>query len=99
MARIRFRRREKMKTFTLLMASLMLLASHSATAELTVFACEPEWGALTEELGGDDVEVYTATTAFQDPHRIEARPSLIAQTRLADLMVCSGAELEIGWLP
>jgi zinc/manganese transport system substrate-binding protein len=88
-----------MKITSLLIASLMLLANHSAAAELRVFACEPEWGALTEELGGDDVEVYTATTAFQDPHRIEARPSLIAQTRLADLMVCSGAEMEIGWLP
>ena len=68
-------------------------------AALNVFACEPEWGALATELGGDAVKVYTATTAFQDPHRIEARPSLIAQMRRADLVVCTGAELEIGWLP
>ncbi len=40
-----------------------------------------------------------ATTALQDPHRIEARPSLIARARNADLLVCTGAELEIGWLP
>ncbi len=70
-----------------------------AHATLNVFACEPEWGALATELGGDAVKVYTATTAFQDPHRIEARPSLIAQMRRADLAVCTGAELEIGWLP
>lgn len=70
-----------------------------AHAALNVFACEPEWGALATELGGDAVRVYTATTAFQDPHRIEARPSLIAQMRRADLAVCTGAELEIGWLP
>ncbi len=80
-------------------AVLGLLAAQCAAAELQVFACEPEWAALAQQLGGEDVEVYTATTAFQDPHRIEARPSLIAQTRQADLMVCSGAELEIGWLP
>ena len=64
-----------------------------------MFACEPEWGALARELGGDAVRVYSATTAFQDPHHIEARPSLIAQMRRADLAVCTGAELEVGWLP
>jgi zinc/manganese transport system substrate-binding protein len=66
---------------------------------LDVFACEPEWGALAAELGGKDVRVYTATTALQDVHRIQARPSLIAKYRQADLVVCTGAELEVGWLP
>jgi len=70
-----------------------------ATAALNVFACEPEWGSLAQEIGGDKVSVYSATTALQDPHRIEARPSLIARIRSADLLVCSGSELEIGWLP
>ena len=70
-----------------------------AHAALNVFACEPEWGTLASELGGDAVKVYTATTAMQDPHRIEARPSLIAQMRRAQLVVCTGAELETGWLP
>jgi zinc/manganese transport system substrate-binding protein len=70
-----------------------------AAAALNVFACEPEWGALAQELGGDKVSVYTATTALQDPHRIEARPSLIARIRSTDLLICSGSELEIGWIP
>ena len=70
-----------------------------AGAALNVFACEPEWGALAQELGGDKVSVFSATTALQDPHRVEARPSLIARIRNADLVVCSGSELEIGWLP
>jgi zinc/manganese transport system substrate-binding protein len=68
-------------------------------AALNIFACTPEWGALAKELGGDKASVYTATTALQDPHRIEARPSLIARARSADLMVCTGAELEAGWAP
>lgn len=75
------------------------LSALPAQAALKVFACEPEWGALTRELGGDDVEVYTATTALQDVHKIQPRPSLIAKYRQADLLVCTGAELEIGWLP
>ena len=80
-------------------AMLMLAAALPATAKLSVFACEPEWAALAEEVGGERVTAYSATTAHQDPHRIEARPSLIAKVRRADLLVCSGAELEIGWLP
>jgi zinc/manganese transport system substrate-binding protein len=70
-----------------------------ASADLNVFACEPEWGALVQELGGDKVKVYNATTALQDVHHVEARPSLIARARNAELMVCTGAELEVGWLP
>jgi zinc/manganese transport system substrate-binding protein len=68
-------------------------------ASLKIFACEPEWAALARELGGEKVETFSATTARQDPHRIEARPSLIARLRQADLAVCTGAELEAGWLP
>jgi zinc/manganese transport system substrate-binding protein len=70
-----------------------------AWANLNVFACEPEWAALAQELGGDKVSTYSATTALQDPHHIQARPSLIARARNADLLICSGAELEVGWLP
>lgn len=71
----------------------------AANAALKVLACEPEWGALVQELAGDRASVYVATTALQDPHRIQAKPSLIASARSADLVVCTGAELEIGWLP
>ncbi|TMH97346.1 MAG: zinc ABC transporter substrate-binding protein, partial [Betaproteobacteria bacterium] len=77
----------------------MVLAPIQAHAALNILACEPEWGALAKELGGDKASVYVATTALQDPHRVEARPSLIARARNADLMVCTGAQLEIGWAP
>lgn len=70
-----------------------------AQAALNVFACEPEWSALATELGGDDVSVYTATTARQDPHQIQARPALISKLRSADIAICTGSELEIGWMP
>ena len=71
----------------------------TALADLRVFACEPEWSALAQEVGGDLVKVSSATHALQDPHYIEARPSLISKVRKADLVICSGADLEIGWLP
>src|SRR3954467_15116042 len=85
--------------FTFFFALLALLAVVPAHAALKIFACTPEWGALAKELGGDKVDVYNATNALQDPHRVEARPSLIARARSADLVVCTGAQLEIGWLP
>jgi zinc/manganese transport system substrate-binding protein len=83
----------------LLMTLLLAVASVPALAALQVFATVPEWGALAREIGGDKVSVFTATTALQDPHRIEARPSLLAQARRADLVVATGADLEVGWLP
>src|SRR5882724_2251097 len=86
--------------------SLLALATVSlcvgalpAQAALKVLATTPDWGALVRELGGDKVNVYTATSAFQDVHRIDAKPSLVARARSADLVVATGAELEIGWLP
>jgi zinc/manganese transport system substrate-binding protein len=63
------------------------------------FACEPEWGSLLKELAGDVITIDVGTSALQDVHVIEAKPSLIAKVRRADLVVCSGADLEIGWLP
>jgi len=87
----------------LLIRSLLWLAASvaafPAAAALNVFATVPEWGALTQELGGDKVKVFTATNGLQDPHHVDAKPSLIARLRNADLVVATGAELEIGWLP
>jgi zinc/manganese transport system substrate-binding protein len=78
---------------------ILLLLSGNAHAALNVFACEPEWAALTQQLAGDKASVYTATGPLQDPHQVQARPSLIAKARGAQLLVCTGAELEIGWMP
>lgn len=87
-----------MERITLLLLAALLI-SPASQASLRVFACEPEWAALAEQLGGDKIRIFTATTAYQDVHHIQARPGLIAQVRKADLVVCTGAELEIGWLP
>jgi zinc/manganese transport system substrate-binding protein len=87
------------RTLAIVVASAPALLAGPAQAALNVFACEPEWGALAQELGGNLVDVTLATNAMQDPHQIQAKPSLIARARKADLVVCTGAELEIGWLP
>lgn len=89
-----------MHTLLKMLAALLLTAlALPAQAALNVFACEPEWAALVQELAGDKASIYAGTTALQDPHHVQARPSLIAHARRAQLVVCTGAELEIGWLP
>jgi zinc/manganese transport system substrate-binding protein len=87
------------KTSSLAAFALAATFALPAHAALKVLACEPEWGALAQELGGDLVDVGVATTAMQDPHQVQAKPSLISRARNADMVACTGAELEIGWLP
>ena len=84
---------------SLIAGALLALCALPAPAAIKVLATTPDWAALTTELGGDKVNVYTATSAFQDVHRVDAKPSLVARARSADLVVATGADLEIGWLP
>jgi zinc/manganese transport system substrate-binding protein len=85
-----------LRIFLCLCAALAALPAH---AELKIFATVPEWASLAQEIGGNKVDVFAATQGLQDPHHVQARPSLIAHLRNADLVVATGAELEIGWLP
>jgi zinc/manganese transport system substrate-binding protein len=80
-----------------LLAALTIMGSAHATVR--ILATTADWGALSKELGGDKVDVYTATNALQDVHRVDAKPSLVARARNANLVVANGAELEVGWLP
>ena len=88
-----------MKKQIVALLMLGLFAGNAAAAKLKVFACEPEWGALVQEVAGDKVDLSVGTSALQDVHQIDAKPSLIAKVRQADLLVCTGADLEVGWLP
>jgi zinc/manganese transport system substrate-binding protein len=84
---------------TTLATLALCLGALPAQAALKVLATTPDWAALVTELAGDKVNVYTATSAFQDVHRVDAKPSLVARARTADLVVATGADLEIGWIP
>jgi len=87
-----------MKTMSFSILLCLLMASQ-ALAEVRIFTCEPEWASLATELAGDNATIHSATTGLQDPHHITARPSLIAKMRRADMLICNGADLEVGWLP
>jgi len=88
-----------MKFNQIIIALCLGFISMTSSANINIFTCEPEWNALAQEIGGDKVSSYSATTGLQDPHHIQARPSLIAKVRKADMVACTGADLEIGWLP
>jgi zinc/manganese transport system substrate-binding protein len=83
-------------TFTVILCCFF---PQTSRATLNIFATVPEWGALAQMLGKDKVKVFIATTALQDPHQIQARPSLLARARTTDLLIATGADLEAGWLP
>jgi zinc/manganese transport system substrate-binding protein len=85
-----------LRTLCVAASLLLTLPAHAA---IKVLATTADWSALTTELGGDKVNVYTATSPLQDVHQVDAKPSLVARARSADLVVANGAELEIGWLP
>ncbi|MDB5490822.1 MAG: metal ion transporter substrate-binding protein [Micavibrio sp.] len=88
-----------MKRLTYLILAFTVLMPHMAQAETRIFACEPEWAALANEIGGDKVAVTSATSGTEDPHHVRAKPSLLAAMRRADVVFCTGAGLEAGWLP
>lgn len=88
-----------MKKISVPLLLIATLISSQAHAKLNAFACEPEWGSMLQELAGDKISIDVGTSALQDVHQIEAKPSLIAKVRRANIIVCTGADLEIGWLP
>ena len=55
--------------------------------------------SIAREIGGDHITVDSIAKGYQDPHFVEAKPSFILKLQKADVLVCVGRELEIGWLP
>ena len=85
--------------YKLILIGLFCIIPNLSYAIVNIFACEPEWESLAKEIGGEKVKTFSATHANQNPHYIRARPSLISKAVKADIIFCSGAGLEVGWLP
>ena len=78
---------------------LLCFWSNTSFAKINIFTCLPEWSSLAQEIAQDKANIFSATNHNEDPHYVQAKPSLIAKIRNADLVFCSGASLEEGWLP
>ena len=79
--------------------SVILLLGSTAEAKVNVVATLPDLGALAREVGGDNVSVKVLARSTQDPHFVDARPSLVLDASNADLLILNGLDLEVGWLP
>ena len=84
-----------------LLSALFIIVALStpAYAKLNVVATLPWIGSLAEEIGKDRISVKVLVKPSQDPHYIEAKPSMILAARNADMLVYNGLDLEIGYLP
>lgn len=87
-------------TAMVLMALCAGVFSTGAEAKkLNVVTSTTDMASLTQEVGGDKVNVESLARGYQDPHFVEAKPSFLLKLRQADLLVVVGLQLEIGWLP
>src|SRR6266849_9008214 len=77
----------------------LFLPSTAAAKNLRVITTLTDLASLTQEVGGDKVDVEALAKGYQDPHFVEPKPSFLLKLRHADLLVLVGLDLEIGWLP
>ena len=70
-----------------------------AYARLNIVSTLPWIGSIASELGRDKINVKVLVKPSQDPHYIEAKPSMILATRNADILMYNGLDLEIGYIP
>lgn len=89
------------KYFIIIITLSILLISwkQSEAKRLDVITTLPSLASITEQIGGNHVKVYSITRGVQDAHYVEAKPSYMMKLHRADLLIYSGMELEIGWLP
>ena len=82
-----------------LLLSTLFSPSLAEARKLNVVTATTDMASLTQEVGGDHVNVDSIARGYQDPHFVEAKPSFLLKLRQADLLVVVGLQLEIGWLP
>ena len=95
-----------MKRLSIFLA-LFLALSGSALAQqqpnvqqkLNVVTTTADLASITQEIGGDRVDVSSIAKGYQDPHFVEPKPSFLLLLRKADLLEVVGLDLEVGWLP
>jgi zinc/manganese transport system substrate-binding protein len=83
----------------LLLCAAVMLPSRAEAKKLRVVTTLTDLASLTQEVGGDKVDVEALAKGYQDPHFVEPKPSFLLKLRNADLLISVGLDLEIGWLP
>src|SRR5919204_2978924 len=78
---------------------ILLLCPFIAQAKLNVVASLPDFGSLAREIGSDKIDLVVLGKPSDDPHFVDPRPNFVASLRNANVLIESGAGLEVGWLP
>ena len=84
---------------TIFTLALALLPAMASAKTVEVITTTEDLASIVKEVGGDKVNATSLSHGYQDPHFVEARPSLMVKLRKADLYVEVGKELEVGWAP
>ena len=61
---------------SIIVTGFFLLSPMLATADLKVFACEPEWAALAEEIGGKTIKAHKRYQRLAGPALHSGPPQL-----------------------
>lgn len=78
---------------------LLLFFPSSAVSKICVVATTEDLASIAREIGGDKADVTALAKGYQDPHFVDAKPSLMIRLMKADLFIQVGLELEVGWAP
>ena len=89
----------RLLSIAVLLSGALAAGAQPAAAEINVVTSTEDLASLAREVGGDKIKVEALARGYQDPHFVEAKPSLVFKLNKADLLVVVGRELEIGWLP
>ncbi len=81
----------------LIFATVCLMPTQGLALQVVVTV--PTLAALAREVVAGNGHVEALVSAGQDPHYADARPNLIVTLNQADVLVATGLELEVGWLP
>lgn len=89
-----------MKRLLLLLALAAAFAAAPARADqLLIVATTSDLASLAEAVAGEEAVVHAISSGREDPHMLQAKPSVIHLARSADLWIRVGLDLEIGWEP
>jgi zinc/manganese transport system substrate-binding protein len=88
-----------MRLIQLFTIAFTLALPSAAHARVQIVTTVPDLAALAREVGGDKVSITALSLPTQDPHFVDAKPSLVLKLNKADLLIAVGLDLEIGWLP
>jgi zinc/manganese transport system substrate-binding protein len=84
---------------TLIAILFCVFSAGPASAKFRIAATVGDLGAIAREVGGSEVDVEVLAKPTQDPHFVDAKPSLVLSLSRADLLMLVGLDLEVGWLP